>query len=134
MILALCTLGPETQLWLLPAHAGDGSPFIAHEVWQSERGLADGLLSHIQALLVAQSSDWPSLTAIIIKSGPGSFTSLRIGHTVANTLASSLNLPLAGAVGDDWMRLALTALESRPAGEPVWPEYGAEANITKPRT
>lgn len=136
MILALSTLGPETRLWLLSADVSSAKAaetVLAQEKWLSERSLADGLLSHIHALLTSQNGDWASLTGLVIASGPGSFTSLRIGHTVANSLASSLNIPIAGAIGEDWMGAAIKRLPLCSAGEPVWPEYGGEANITRPR-
>jgi len=133
MILALATTGPTTELWLFPPGATDAAAALSHERWESGRSLADGLLSHIEALCRAQKSDINHLTGIIILSGPGSFTSLRIGHTVANALADSLSLPVVGAEGANWKNDALTRLGTAKPGEFAWPLYGADAHVTRPK-
>ena len=127
MILAIQTADSTTRLAIYdpknPARPAD------HIHWESGRQLADQLLDRITKL----TSGHP-LAGIIIFSGPGSFTSLRIGHTVANALADSLGIPVAGAAGDNWVQSAMHALESTPLGHPALPHYGADANITKPKT
>lgn len=133
MILALSTTGPTTELWLLPPGAASLAVILSHEQRDSGRSLADGLLSHIAILCRAQKSDISSLTGLVIMSGPGSFTSLRIGHTVANALADSLDIPVAGGHGDDWIIDALKRLATVKPGEFAWPLYGAEANVARPK-
>jgi tRNA threonylcarbamoyl adenosine modification protein YeaZ len=125
MILALATSGSTTELWLRP----DGP----HVEWESGRRLADELLGRITELCKTQQQTINDLSGIVILSGPGSFTSLRIGHTVANALADSLNIPIVGATGDDWLAEGLRRLPETKPGQPVWPFYGAEANVTKPK-
>ena len=132
MILALQTADSTTRLWLLASAAGaPGEPEL---VWESGRGLSDGLLAKITEVLAAAGRKLGDLTGIVIFSGPGSFTSLRIGHSVANALADSLGIPVAGATGQDWLVAALGQLAAAKPGRPVWPHYGSEAHITKPRT
>lgn len=133
MILALSTLGPTTELWLLPAGVTDLATALSQERWESGRSLADELLAHIAALCLAQNSDIHGLTGIVIMSGPGSFTSLRIGHTVANALADSLVIPIVGRSGDEWATDALKQLATAKPGDLAWPFYGADANVTRPK-
>jgi tRNA threonylcarbamoyladenosine biosynthesis protein TsaB len=106
-----------------------------HDVlqWEAGRRLSSELLTSIKALLARNSQDWTDIRGIIVYQGPGSFTGLRIGITVANTLAYSLERPLAGSGGDDWIQTGLSALKKKRAGDIVLPIYGAEANITRPK-
>ena len=66
-----------------------------------------------------QGADWQDLTEISFMSGPGSFTGLRIGATVVNTLASELKIPLYNHRGEKV--------------ELIMPEYGRPANISAPK-
>jgi tRNA threonylcarbamoyladenosine biosynthesis protein TsaB len=101
--------------------------------WQADRSLAKGLLKFIQEQLAARSLDWKDLEGIGAYKGPGSFTGLRIGLTVLNTLADSMQIAIVGETGDAWKKLALGRLENGENDQIILPEYGAEANITKPR-
>ena len=130
MILALKTAGPQTTAWLFGRDEPMGQPALE---WASERQLADGLLTKLEGVLDKANATWQDLTGLIIFSGPGSFTSLRIGHTVLNTLADSLDIPIVGALGDNWIADGRTALVDAKIGIPVMPVYGGEANITRPK-
>ncbi len=101
--------------------------------WESGRGLAKGLLSFLEEQLQSQGKTWGDVTGLVIFKGPGSFTGLRIGITVWNSLAYARNLPIVGAMGDTWQEDGVKALENGVNDEIVLPEYGGEANITKPR-
>ncbi len=125
MILALQTDGPVTRIGIVPGQLVE---------WESGRQLADDILGRIRDLLNQQDKDISDLSGIIIFSGPGSFTSLRIGHTVANALAVSLDIPIVGTRGDDWLDAGQKALPKAKPGQAVWPFYGAEANVTRPKT
>ena len=97
--------------------------------WQAGRTLARSLLKFLEE----KTGDLHDISGIGIMKGPGSFTGLRIGLTVANTLADSLNIPIAGATGEDWQKVALKKLRAGENEKIVMPEYGAAAHITAPR-
>lgn len=97
--------------------------------WQAGRTLARGLLKFLEE----KTGDLRDISGIGVMKGPGSFTGLRIGLTVANTLADSLNIPIAGAMGEDWREMALKKLRAGENERIVMPEYGAAAHITAPR-
>ncbi len=101
--------------------------------WQADRTLAQGLLGYISKKLHENDINFKDLDAIGVFKGPGSFTGLRIGITVLNTLASSLTIPIVGETGDDWRQKSVGAIKSGRNDEMVMPFYGSEANITKPR-
>ncbi|HEX3082280.1 MAG TPA: tRNA (adenosine(37)-N6)-threonylcarbamoyltransferase complex dimerization subunit type 1 TsaB [Candidatus Saccharimonadia bacterium] len=131
MILALKTDGPVTNMWLYENQKTIRPQ--AEATWESGRDLADQLLGRIQDFLKQHSAGLNDLKGIIVFSGPGSFTSLRIGHAVASALADSLGIPVCGAMGSDWAETARTALATTPAGRPALPHYGGEAHITRPK-
>ena len=97
--------------------------------WQAGRTLARSLLKFLEE----KTGDLHDISGIGVMKGPGSFTGLRIGLTVVNTLADSLNIPIAGAMGEDWREMALKKLRAGENERIVMPEYGAAAHITAPR-
>lgn len=101
--------------------------------WEAGRGLAKGLLKFIEDEILFQEKSWKDVTGLVVFQGPGSFTGLRIGITVFNTLAYANQWPIVGVTGDDWRQEGLKRLENNENDEIVLPEYGGEANITTPR-
>ena len=79
-----------------------------------------------------------TLTGIIIAAGPGSFTGLRIGMSVANTLAYTLNIPIVSPleteITEELLQKGLIMLNSASSQfeTAVTPHYGAEPHITIP--
>lgn len=81
--------------------------------------LAEKLLKYIHDKLKENGKDWKDITEIEFMSGPGSFTGLRIGASIVNTLAHELNIPLK----DHHQNLVKIII----------PDYGHPANISKPK-
>lgn len=127
MILLLDT---STGLCKLSLVAPDGT--FDHE-WQADRTLAKNLLHYLEERLSEHSLGWHDITGIGVMKGPGSFTGLRIGMTVLNTIADTLDIPIVGETGENWRQNAVDRLKSGENEQIVLPEYGREANITKPR-
>jgi len=101
--------------------------------WQAHRQLAATLLTKIDKLLKSNQVAFPDISGIVVFRGPGSFTGLRIGITTANTLAYSLDTPVAGAIGEDWIEQGLKSINNNKTTRIVTPHYGGEANITRPK-
>ncbi len=123
LMLALRTDKPEAELYLYENGVELGSV-----VWQAHRQLAETLHKKIVELLNENSKDQQSLEKIGAYEGPGSFTGLRIGLSVANTLSYALQIPIVGASGDDWLN---QCVQFDGSMEPVIPQYGADPHITK---
>ncbi len=81
--------------------------------------LAEKLLAFINKKLKENNKTLHDLTEITFMSGPGSFTGLRIGATIVNTLSNELNIPLYDHNGNQHKVLL--------------PDYGKPANISTPR-
>lgn len=128
MILLLKTAAKDCQVSIY-----DNGETIYSDSWLADRQLANGLLEYLANALSKNKLNFTDLSAIGVYKGPGSFTSLRIGITVANTLAGSLNIPIVGEAGDDWQQIALECLSSGQTDQIVLPIYGAEPNITTQR-
>jgi tRNA threonylcarbamoyladenosine biosynthesis protein TsaB len=127
MIILIDTSTPICHLVMI-----DGHTHVSRE-WQADRDLAHGLLRWLNDQLGDQGKNIHDITAIGVYQGPGSFTGLRIGLTVMNTLADGLDIPIVAARGDDWQQVALSALRSGGNDRIVLPLYDRDANITTPR-
>ncbi len=128
MILAIDTSTPECKMFLVQ----DSSVF-ANKNWLAERRLALELLEQLETFLAEHNLTFQDLKGLIIFRGPGSFTGLRIGITVFNTLADSLNIPIVGEVGGDWLKVGIERLTSNKVDTIVLPEYGTPPHITRPK-
>jgi tRNA threonylcarbamoyladenosine biosynthesis protein TsaB len=127
MILLLDTSTPICKLTLI-----DGET-RRDDQWQADRQLAKGLLGYLQEQLQKNGKTFDDITGLGAFTGPGSFTGLRIGLTVLNTIASSQNIPIVGSLGDDWQTQALDKLRGGLNEQIILPLYGSEAHITQPR-
>ena len=83
------------------------------------RDMAEKLHEFIAEKLADNGATWHDISEITFMSGPGSFTGLRIGASVVNTLADQLQIPLYDHHG-----------KKHPI---IIPEYGRPANISRPR-
>lgn len=101
--------------------------------WEANRDLSRDMLGYLRHTLSRYGMTFADISGIGVNRGPGSFTGLRIGMVVLNTLADSLHVPIVGVSGDDWQTDALARLRAGENDRIVMPDYGGEAHITKPR-
>ena len=85
---------------------------LDNKTYEQEFGhdMAEKLLEFIHEKLQENNKTWQDIAKIEFNEGPGSFTGLRIGATIVNTLIHELNLNQSLVI----------------------PNYGKGANITKP--
>jgi tRNA threonylcarbamoyladenosine biosynthesis protein TsaB len=127
MIVLLDTSTPVCRLTLL-----DDEQQYATE-WQADRGLAKGLLAYLRDQLALHGATFASISGIGVFQGPGSFTGLRIGMTVLNTIADAQQVPIVAATGDDWQAQVIGKLRAGQNERMILPFYGSAAHITAPR-
>jgi tRNA threonylcarbamoyladenosine biosynthesis protein TsaB len=104
----------------------------AEKTWQADRQLAHGLLGQLESFLSDQGITFHDLKGLFVYQGPGSFTGLRIGITVMNTIAYSEGISIIGSEGEAWCDVAVSRLDGGENDQVVLPHYGADPRITKP--
>ncbi|MFA6098636.1 MAG: tRNA (adenosine(37)-N6)-threonylcarbamoyltransferase complex dimerization subunit type 1 TsaB [Patescibacteria group bacterium] len=106
---------------------------IVHgQLMQSEK-----ILPSIDSFLRGKGVLCSSLKGIVVVTGPGNFTSVRVGVVTANTFSFALNVPIVGISRSEFEsaeKLAVLGAQRLKIGK-RWtlakPVYNAEPNITK---
>jgi tRNA threonylcarbamoyladenosine biosynthesis protein TsaB len=93
----------------------DGEQVICEQNWKSHNHHTVELVPAIDQMLKRVGVKKPDLTGLGVALGPGSFTSLRIGVTVAKGLAMALKLPMVGIHSLDILAAGQTAMDI-----PLW--------------
>ena len=98
LILTLRTEKPEAEIGIYLDH--EKKEYLT---WQAHRELSDTIHENILKLLNQDKIDFKDIEGIVIYKGPGSFTGLRIGFSVANALAYSLSIPIVATNEKTWI-------------------------------
>jgi tRNA threonylcarbamoyl adenosine modification protein YeaZ len=91
-LLAIDTSGTRA---LVALGAADGS-LAAERRWTAGYRHGEELLARVDEMLTAERVALQDLTAIVVGTGPGAFTGLRVGLATAKALARGLDVPIAG--------------------------------------
>lgn len=128
LILTIRTDKPEAEIGLFK-----DADKLAYSIWPAHRQLAETIHLKIKEVLESQDCQLQDLSGLAVYKGPGSFTGLRIGLSVANTLADSLGIPIVSEGNENWIGVARDRLGKGDNEHIALPEYGAEPHITKQR-
>ena len=101
--------------------------------WQAHKELSVTLNVKIDEILNMLSKSLTDVEGIVVFKGPGSFTGLRIGYSVANALAYSLEVPIVSEANSDWLAVGIERLQKGENEKISLPEYGSPAIVTTPR-
>lgn len=126
LVLTIRTDKPDAEIGLF-----EGGQKIVYQTWHAHRELSVTLHQKIIDLLASRQKELSDLRGIIGFAGPGSFTGLRIGLTVANALAYGLEVPVVAAKGENWISDGVNRLSQGDADQIALPEYGAPVHITQ---
>ncbi|MFT4532127.1 MAG: tRNA threonylcarbamoyladenosine biosynthesis protein TsaB [Candidatus Saccharimonadales bacterium] len=129
MILVIRTDSPDSFIGLYE----NGIGIVHKKEWTAGRELSMQLNSAIKELCEQAEVKLKDVDAVIVYRGPGSYTGLRIGVSVANAIAYSYGIPISTGSGDNWIEEGVKGLAGTTVFKPVSVEYGGEVHITKPR-
>lgn len=125
IIVSIRTDKPEAEIGLF-----EDDKQLAHLEWQAHRELSETIHVKLEEILKSQGKSLQDIQGIACFKGPGSFTGLRMGLSVGNALAYSLDIPIVGTMGDEWIQAAIAELLEGKNERAVLPEYGADVHIT----
>lgn len=92
MIVAIESASTDISLAIA---APDGTP-LAHAGWTSDRRQGHETLPRLLALIAESGHGLRDTRAVAVGIGPGSFTGLRVGMSLAKGLALALRIPIVG--------------------------------------
>ena len=131
MILAFETCSSDGSIAL----ASSAGELIADASWSGDQRQGSVLLTRVLELLAAQGRALADLRALAVGIGPGSFTGLRAGMSLAKGLAFGLSLPLVGLPSlPAWLAAepaALAALARAGAREAYLLERGSAEPVIR---
>ena len=127
-ILTIRTDKPEAELYLF-----ENKNKLNSIKWQAHRQLAETIHIKIKEILDLLNISANEIQGIVCYKGPGSFTGLRIGLSVANALAYAQDIPIVARGGKDWLKQGINDLLDGKNDKIVTPQYGAPAKTTSPK-
>jgi tRNA threonylcarbamoyladenosine biosynthesis protein TsaB len=125
LVLTIRTDNPEAEVGLF-----NGTTRLAYKKWPAGRQLAATLHQTIEDALQESGKQLADIQGIVCFQGPGSFTGLRIGLTVADTFAYAFAVPIVATMGDDWAETGIARLHAGEDDRIALPHYGAPVHIT----
>jgi tRNA threonylcarbamoyladenosine biosynthesis protein TsaB len=128
IILTIRTDKPIAEIGLF-----QNSHKLKYITWKAHRELSNTINVKINDILRSTNKTLGDIDAVLVYGGPGSFTGLRIGVSVANALAYSLDLLIAETSGEDWIKEGMEKINKHPKEKQVFPDYGQDVYITKPK-
>lgn len=120
----LLALDSATSTVIVAAGTPDGRP-IAVETFAAEHRHSGHLLPALDRLVERAGLSLPSLAGIVVGTGPGAFTGLRVGLATAKTLAHQLGVPITGVSTAD----ALIAAAGSGGDLRLWLPAGAHDRL-----
>ncbi len=124
LTLLIRTDKPESELYLYSDNIK-----LGELKWQANRELGQTIHIKIDELLKHCDKTMIDIRRIAAYEGPGSFTGLRIGISVANALAYGLNIPVVSGTGGNWVEECLKSKITKFT--PISIVYGSEPHITQ---
>ena len=126
LLLTVRTDNPEAEIGIM-----DDTTVLDSLSWQAHRQLAVTIHRKIDEVLQRNTKSLQHIQGVVLFSGPGSFTGLRIGASVVNALGYALNIPVTSSSGSTWKTEGANAIMRGAGGSLALPEYGNPVHTTK---
>ncbi len=126
LIVTIRTDKPEAEVGLF-----NDTHQLGYQTWPAHRELSSTIHLTINQLLTDSAKNLSDIQGVVVFQGPGSFTGLRIGCSVANALAYSLSIPITATSGDSWLKQGLAKLLAGENQHIALPEYGVPVHTTQ---
>jgi tRNA threonylcarbamoyladenosine biosynthesis protein TsaB len=107
----LLVLDTATRRPVVAVAADDGT-LLGGRTWESRHRHGEELLARLDEVLAEAKAERAAITGVVVGTGPGSFTGLRIGLATAKTIAYALSVPIVGV--SSTRALALAAATATP--------------------
>ena len=138
---------PSTHFWIAAIDTssdrtgvalfdGSSASVIAWNAWRDQ---TVSTLTQLDHLLRLTSLDLLTLDAIAVAIGPGSFSALRVGLSIAKGLSFSLGIPVLGVPTTDaiaaqllWTQQPVVAVMTAGRGRVVWSRYDGHQRESGP--
>ena len=127
-ILGIRTDKPEAELYLYRDEKK-----LGEVKWQAHKELSKTIHAQIEKISAAADQALGDFDGVVCYKGPGSFTGLRIGLSVANALAYANGIPIVAHTGDDWLETGIKGLLTGKNDKIATPFYGRPATTTLPK-
>ena len=130
MYIAIRTEKPEAEILIF-----DESKVIETHNWHAHKQLSSTILFKITDLLAGHSLTLGDIQGLACFTDGGSFTGLRIGASVANALAASLQVPVVSVLHSEWLvpRTLCVKFAHAEQGQFIAPHYDRPATTTQPK-
>lgn len=108
----MLTIAIDSSQEICTIALGRDSAIVAEYAFAHKMSLLRRMLPNIESMLSDAKLASSDIDGVIVSLGPGSFTGLRIGATIAKSLAYVLKKPIVGIGTLDAMALGITPIES----------------------
>jgi tRNA threonylcarbamoyl adenosine modification protein YeaZ len=109
----LLGIDTSTSVALVALGSADGR-LEAQDGWAAGYRHGEDLLPRIRSLLESQSVALEDIGGVIVGTGPGAFTGLRVGIATAKGIAHALSVPIAGVPSGEALIAAVALDDGRP--------------------
>ncbi len=126
--LALNTSSENSEIVLIDEKGAT----VASNSWVAHKQLAATIHQKIDEILDKNSLTYNNIISLSVYNGSGSFTGLRIGIAVANSIAYSLQVPIS-SYGDSRWKSSNVPKDNNSTVDFVIPKYDKPAFVTVPK-